>query len=90
MLRFYKKIISTYSIKIKGIKILQLFTVAFLGGILYFIGESQLSYIDEFETPFLISCTYYDDYGNILYSSQFFGICPFIGVSSKVEIHFST
>lgn len=88
---FYRLILRNNDISNNKTKILQAFTIIFLGAILYSIGETQITYIDKYESPFLYGCTYYDEYKNILYSSQFFGECPELDniVKTKDSISFS-
>lgn len=85
LLFFYRRIKTSYVIGNNKLKLLQLFTIVFLGVLLYLIGDTQRAYIEEFETASLVGCTYYDDYDNILYSSQFYGGCPKLENVSQSE-----
>lgn len=76
LLYFYNKIVYNNLLIKNKLKVLQVFTLLFIGGFLYLIGNIQMLYIDKYESPNLYSCTYYDEYSNVIYSSQFYGVCP--------------
>ncbi|MFK5882952.1 MAG: hypothetical protein QM489_01280, partial [Candidatus Izemoplasma sp.] len=58
------------------IVILQFSTVLTIGVLLVLIGVQQNNYIDEFETPLVQVCYYYDDYGNYIHGSRLIYTCP--------------
>lgn len=62
--RLQKLSIGNYQIYLKG------FTAVVLGFGLYGISVVQFNYIDENETPLLVGCSYYDAWGNELYSNS--------------------
>ena len=59
---------------------LKVFTVIVFGGFMFTLSKIQLNYVDTYETPVLLKCSYFDDYGNKLYDSYFRYSCPTLEV----------
>jgi hypothetical protein len=72
----YNKLIkkANFSQFTKGILTLMTSVVTIM--ILSSLSVVQLKYIKEYEIPPLRACVYYDQYDNLIYSSQFDFICP--------------
>lgn len=51
----------------KHINYIKIFTAIVFIGVLYLGSVIQLKYIETYDSPILMSCSYYDQYGNILY-----------------------
>lgn len=78
VLYFYKKfrnqeeLISTP----RRLRVLQALTVFTIALLLLIIAFQQNSYIDEWETPPVEACYYYDQYGNYIHGSRMTYSCP--------------
>lgn len=62
-------------------------TMVLVSTILVLLGGSQLQLylIDAYEVPPLMGCVYYDEYNNLIYSSQYPGTCPEITISYETS-----
>ena len=58
------------------LRILQALTVLTITLLLFIIAFQQNSYIDEWETPPVEACYYYDQYGNYIHGSRMTYSCP--------------
>lgn len=61
---------------------LKLYTAVIFGFLVFGISRVQLLYINIYETPSLVECYYYDQYGNYLHGSRFSYVCPELIVTS--------
>ncbi|ERJ13198.1 hypothetical protein [Haloplasma contractile] len=61
------------------------FTLIVMGAGLYVVSITQLNYIKANETPKLVDCTYYDQYGHKLYESTLPLSCPNVNVNKKSD-----
>jgi hypothetical protein len=68
-----KKFMKKHPIKARTLKVVTL-GMLFIGLVLF--SNLQLFYIQNYEIPPLLGCSYYDDHGNLIYNSQIAGSCP--------------
>jgi hypothetical protein len=47
--------------------------------------QLQLYLIDAYEVPPVLGCVYYDEYNNLIYSSQYLGTCPDITIEYETS-----
>ncbi len=78
IIMIYKKIRHSNQIVFsrKKVNILQLSTAFTIGVLLVIIAFQQNNYIDEWETPPVQMCYYYDEYGNYIHGSRMSYNCP--------------
>lgn len=69
----------------KGLFLLKGFTFLTFIIVLFIIGQAQLKYIDKYETPPIIACSFYDKYNNLIYTSQYMNSCPELEDIKKTE-----
>lgn len=77
------KFINKYPSKLNKIKVISLLSI-FIAVLLF--GNLQIFYIKNYEIPQLYGCSYYDDYGNLIYNSQIAGSCPLLKDVIKEEL----
>lgn len=66
MIIAYKKTIKRVE-KQTHISIIKIATIFIFMGLLYLGSIIQMSYIQKYDSPILSTCSYYDEYGNLLY-----------------------
>ena len=69
ILYFYKFVIKKVDSN-KHINYIRIFTALVFIGVLSLGSAIQLKYIERYDSPILSSCSYYDEYGNILYHNH--------------------
>ncbi|ERJ11865.1 hypothetical protein [Haloplasma contractile] len=78
--QFEKKALGLFKIRmIKGFIIVVTFVTVGL------ISKFQLSYLNNYVIPPLYGCSYYDDYNNLIYNSQYTGSCPELEDVNRIE-----
>jgi len=85
MLWNYRRILKNYEENLTPIKIrvIQGITVMVIAILLSVTRVQQNNYIDEYETPPIIYCIYYDQYGNYIHGSRISYVCPDIKVEEN-------
>lgn len=76
----YEKIITD-----KKLVLFRLFTLVVISGLLFLGRTIQLNYIALYESPPVVLCYYYDEYGNYIHGSRMTYVCPTLEIIEKNE-----
>lgn len=74
---FYRILKKEFSKRVFSYKYLNIMTLLVLIIGLVMITKERINYIEEFETPVLVDCVYYDDLGNMIFDAKDSNsVCP--------------
>lgn len=83
---FYRILKREFSKRVFSYKYLNITTLLVLIFGLVLITKNRINYIEEFETPVLIDCVYYDGLGNMIFDSRDSNsVCPSFEVISESD-----